>query len=320
MEILDGVHRIDAEVAGRPLHLFLFRGERNLLLDAGSASTVTDTLLASLGKLGLGPHDIDLLVITHSDFDHQGGAHALATSNPELRIACGALDEELVSDPDAIVARRYDAYRLDHGIGYDEETTAWIREMCGQAQPVDAVFTGGETIDLGGGAVLRVLHVPGHSPGHLAVQDTRTGALFSGDCVQGSVYLGLDGTRKLCPTYTDIDPYLATLELIEALGPSELHGCHWPAARGGEVSAFLDESRRYVEHVDGLVAESFAEAPGGLTLRELIEAVNERLDEPWEPGIAQELVYSLHGHAERQAVHAGRNAEGRIVYRIDGAP
>jgi glyoxylase-like metal-dependent hydrolase (beta-lactamase superfamily II) len=318
VEILDGIHRIDAEFAGRPLYLYLFTGERNLLLDAGAATTLTDTLLTSLRALGLGPRDIDLLVITHSDSDHQGGAHALARANPDLRITCGALDRELVTNPDAIVARRYDAYRQDHGIGYDEETTAWIREMCGQAQPVDAVFEGGETIDLGGGAALRVLHVPGHSPGHLALHDVRTGALFSGDCVQGSVYLGLDGTPKLCPTYTDVDPYLQTLDLIAALGPSELHGSHWPAARGSDVWAFLDESRRYVEDVDGLVADAFAEAPEGLTLRELIEAVNERLDEPWEPGIAQELVYSLHGHAERQAAHAGRNTQGNIVYRVDG--
>src|SRR5262249_7253550 len=161
-------------------------------------------------------------------------------------------------------------------------------------------------------AVLRVLHVPGHSPGHLAVQDTRTGALFSGDSVQGSVYLGLDGTPKLCPTYTDVDPYLRTLDLVDALEPSELHGCHWPAARGGDVSAFLEEGRRYVQHVDQLVDSCFAAAPDGLTLRGLIELVNERLDEPWPPDVAPELVYSVHGHAERQAMHAGRNAEGHV--------
>jgi glyoxylase-like metal-dependent hydrolase (beta-lactamase superfamily II) len=187
--------------------------------------------------------------------------------------------------------------------------------MCGAPRPVDSVFAGGETIDLGAGLELRVLHVPGHSPGHLALHDTRTGALFSGDCVQGSVYLGLDGTRKLCPTYADVDPSLHTIDVIDALAPSELHGCHWPSARREEVTAFLHESRAYIEHVDGLVRTCFAESPGGLTLRELIERVNERLDEPWEPGFAQELVYSLHGHAERQAEHAGRNADGHVVYR-----
>ena len=208
MELLDGIHRIDAEVGGRPLYLFLFLGERNLLLDAGCAPTVAESVLPYLATLGLGPRDVDLLVITHCDVDHQGGAHALATANPDLRIACGVLDRELVSDPEVIMARRYHGFRDEHGIDYDDEASAWLREMCGERRPVDSVFAGGETIDLGGGTELRVLHVPGHSPGHLALQDARTGALFSGDCVQGSVYLGLDGTRKLCPTYTDVDPYL----------------------------------------------------------------------------------------------------------------
>jgi glyoxylase-like metal-dependent hydrolase (beta-lactamase superfamily II) len=320
VEILDGIHRIDAEVAGRPLYLFLFLGERNLLLDAGCATTVAESLLPYLEALGLGPRDLDLLVITHSDLDHQGGAHAVASANPDLTVACGALDRELVSDPEALIARRYDGFRRDHGVGYDAETTAWIREMCGPAQSVDQVFAGGDTIELGSGNELRVLHVPGHSPGHIALQDTRSGALFSGDCVQGSVYIGLDGTPKLCPTYTDVGPYLQTIDLIEALAPSELHGCHWPAGRGAEVSAFLDESRAYVEHVDGLVRACLAEAPEGLTLRELIERVNERLDEPWEPGLAQELVYSLHGHAERQAVHTKRNSDGYVVYRPKEGP
>jgi len=68
------------------------------------------------------------------------------------------------------------------------------------------------------------------------------------------------------------------------------------------------------------VRRCLAEAPQGLTLRALIECVNERLDEPWEPGVAQELVYSLHGHAERQAVHAARNADGHVVYRRGESP
>jgi glyoxylase-like metal-dependent hydrolase (beta-lactamase superfamily II) len=321
VEILDGIHRIDAEVGGRPLYLFLFIGEeRNVLLDAGCAATVEESVLPQLDALGLGPRDLDLLVITHSDFDHHGGAHTLAHENPDLTVACGALDRELVSDPSAIVARRYDAFRVDHGIAYDDETTAWIREMCGSPQPVDAVFAGDETIELGSGFELRVIHVPGHSPGHIALQDIRTGALFSGDCVQGSVYLGLDGMPKLCPTYTDVDAYLQTIDLIAALAPSELHGCHWPSARDGEVTAFLHESRSYVEHVDGLVGACLAEAPAGLTLRELIERVNERLDDPWEPDAAQELVYSLHGHAERLAARAGRNADGHVVYRARKGP
>ena len=187
-ELLDGVHRIEAQVAGRPLYLFLFLGDRRLLLDAGCSTTVGDSILPYLRGLDLGVEDLDLLVITHSDLDHQGGPCALARESPRLLVTCGALDRELVSDPEALVSQRYSAY-LEHGIGYGEDALAWIRAMSGEAQAVDVGLAGGETIRLGPGFELRVLHVPGHSPGHLALHDERSGAVFAGDCVQGSVYL-----------------------------------------------------------------------------------------------------------------------------------
>lgn len=125
-ELLDGVHRIEAEVAGRPLYLFLFLGDRRLLLDAGCSTTVGDSVLPYLRGLDVEVEDLDLLVITHSDLDHQA--------------------------------------------------LAWIRAMSGEAQAVDVGLAGGETIRLGPGFELRVLHVPGHSPGHLALHDERSGA------------------------------------------------------------------------------------------------------------------------------------------------
>ena len=317
MEVVAGVHRIEAEVGGRPLYLFLFLGELNLLLDAGCSSSVDEFIVPYLAELGLGIRDLDMLVISHCDLDHQGGAHALKQGNESLLITCGALDVPLVSDPEVLIARRYEAFRPDHGIGYDAETLAWFREMCGPAQAVDIGWAGGEILRLGSDWELRFLRVPGHSPGHLALLDRRSGALFSGDCLQGSVYQGLDGTPRLCPTYTHVDPYLETAAAIESLAPSELHGCHWPAKRDDNVAAFLAETRDYVERIDALVAVSLSDRP--MTLRALIAAVNEQLDEPWPEGLDQELVYSVHGHVERLVergqVSVGRDGDGHLVYR-----
>jgi hypothetical protein len=66
-----------------------------------------------------------------------------------------------------------------------------------------------------------------------------------------------------------------------------------------------------------LVRDCLIEAPEGLTLRELIARVNERLDEPWEPAAATELVYSLNGHVQRLAPTTDRNADGHLVYRVE---
>jgi glyoxylase-like metal-dependent hydrolase (beta-lactamase superfamily II) len=317
MELMPDVHRIEAQVGGRPLYLFAFLGERRLLLDAGCASTVDEFVVPYLDKLGLGVEDLDLLVVTHSDLDHQGGVHALKRANPSLWVTCGVLDVPLVSDPDALISRRYEAYRAQHGIGPDSSVLAWMREESGAPECVDVGWSGGELLQLGAGWTLRVLHVPGHSPGHLALFDERSGALFGGDCLQGSVYLGLDGRPKLCPTYTHVDEYLATAALIESLRPRELHGCHWPVQRDGAVTSFIAETRDYVEHLDRLVRASLEEP---LMLRALITRVNEQFAEPWPEETAPELVYSVHGHAER-LVALGlatreRGADGRVIYQV----
>jgi glyoxylase-like metal-dependent hydrolase (beta-lactamase superfamily II) len=310
------VHRIEAEVGGRPLYLFLFLGRRRMLLDAGCASSVNEFIVPGLGELGLGLEDLDLLLITHSDLDHQGGTHNLKKVNPALWVSCGALDVALVSDPSTLVSERYLAYRDEHGLEPSAQAVEWMLNESGQAERVDIGLRGGELLELAPGWNLRVLHVPGHSPGLLAVFDERSGALFSGDCLQGSVYLGLDGTPKLCPTYTHIDQYLGTAALVESLAPSELHGCHWPPHRGPDVFSFIDETRNYVRRIDRAVRAALEEPR---TLAELIEEVNRQLDHPWPPDLAGELVYSVHGHAEWLVVRGlathERDGAGPIVYR-----
>ena len=316
-ELGEGVHRIEAEVGGRPLYLFLFLGERRLLIDAGCASTVDEFIIPALTEVGLGAADLDLLLVTHSDLDHQGGTHRLRQANPKLWVACGLLDVPLVSDPSRLMADRYHAYLDDHGIKPAEEAAAWMRKESGEAEAVDLGLTGGESIGLAPTWNLRVLHVPGHSAGHLALFDERSRALFSGDALQGSVYLGLDGTPKLCPTYTHIDEYLATAALIESLAPSELHGCHWPAQRGTGVFSFIAESRDYVRHLDELVRANLDQP---LTLGDLVARVNDRLDAPWPDELKPDLAFSIRGHAE-WLVASGlavreRGTDGRIVYAM----
>jgi hypothetical protein len=112
-----------------------------------------------------------------------------------------------------------------------------------------------------------------------------------------------------------VEEYLATAALVQSCMPRELHGCHWPVRRGAEVSAFIGETRDYVQRVDELVRASLAQP---LTLQALIAQINEQLDPPWPDEGAQELVYSIHGHAER-LVELGlasreRGDDGIVVY------
>ena len=64
-------------------------------------------------------------------------------------------------------------------------------------------------LDLGGRR-LRVLHTPGHSPGHMCFWEEERGDLYAGDLVyQGTLLAGFPST--------DPEAYLASLEKIAAL-------------------------------------------------------------------------------------------------------
>lgn len=76
----------------------------------------------------------------------------------------------------------------------------------------------GDTIDLGEREV-KVLHTPGHSPGHICFWEKRRGYLFTGDLV----YKG-----TLFADYPSTDPaaYLVSLEKIARLPAERIFPAH----------------------------------------------------------------------------------------------
>ena len=118
---------------------------------------------AYLEKIRLPKQALTWVVITHPDGDHCGGTGKMAKRYPNLRIGCGTADQALVESPEHLWSFRYDRYRQDHGIFYDEKTAAFIRNSFSNPQPVSLTFSGGERLSLGQDRVLELWHAPGHT-------------------------------------------------------------------------------------------------------------------------------------------------------------
>jgi glyoxylase-like metal-dependent hydrolase (beta-lactamase superfamily II) len=306
VEILPGVHRVESDIGGRPLRQYLLRGERVALLDTGLATTPAEVTFPYLDAIGLPPAQIDLVVVTHADGDHHGGNAAVRAAAPDATIVCGEADRQLVESMDALIELRVDAYRPDHGVGYDAATLARVHELVGPDTPVDSTWRGGELVDLGGGWQLRVLALPGHTHGHIGLHDLRHEVAYVGDAVHGSRYPGYDGSIQLPPNYIVLEPYLDTIATLEALDLQGLHGAHWPACEDrAAVAAFLAESRAYVARCDAAVRGALADASGPVGLAQLLPEVNARLDSL--PG-ALELELTLSVAAHLDALVAGGEA------------
>ncbi len=83
-----------------------------------------------------------------------------------------------------------------------------IGKGAGKIRPVED----GETIDLGG-RELRIILIPGHTPGSIALMDEERGMLFPGDTVQ-------DGNIYMFGPMRDMQAYILSLMKLEALGAS----------------------------------------------------------------------------------------------------
>jgi glyoxylase-like metal-dependent hydrolase (beta-lactamase superfamily II) len=159
-----------------------------------------------------------ILVLTHAHLDHMGSArefeHCLAHRRepaehpPRGSLYGGPLAAELGLDEQlpplllsAIPHHGYDpaGYRL-----HPAAVSRWVDE--------------GDSIDLGD-RVFTVLHLPGHSPGSIALLDQREGTLFSGDTVYDDDLL--DELTGSCRA-----DYLTTMRRLRDLPVRIVHAGH----------------------------------------------------------------------------------------------
>lgn len=320
------VHLLEGDVGGRPLNLIYLKGkDASLLWDTGCAGDPERFIVPQIIEAGGDPTQLTWIINSHTDLDHQGGNYEMKQIAPRALLAAGDADQSAAESPEALLNIRYNHYIPDHGIGYDEQTRENILKQSGYHQPLDLTLVGGESLrmdqkHLGEAWSIEVVALPGHAKGHLGLYDSWHRALYGGDAIQGSNYLGLDGTPKLCPTYLHVDDYLNTIRFIEHLFIDQYVGCHWPVQTNLAHWNFCAESRNFVLRADQLMLQAVGEKPR--TLRELCLHLGPQLGD-WshgKNGVDLELVFALEGHVsrgvERGWLKATRNAEGILVYEL----
>ena len=127
-------------------------------------------LAAALSEIGKRPADVNRILLTHAHPDHGGGAEG-------MRERTGAPLH--VHDDDAVFMTEGRRPPADpkRPLG---RVLAFVSKKGPQAT-VDETFLEGDLIAVAGG--IRVLHTPGHSPGHCSFLHQRSGVLITGDAL-----------------------------------------------------------------------------------------------------------------------------------------
>ncbi len=133
-----------------------------------------EALTKEAKKLGIQVEDVSRLVLTHSHPDHIGNAelirrtaHAKVFAHSEESFAPGVFNLD------------FEEVRSEIPVSMEEfrSTLKRINDMKIELPRIDVRLNGGEEI-----SGFRVIHTPGHTPGHIALFDGET--LVTGDAVR----------------------------------------------------------------------------------------------------------------------------------------
>ena len=222
MKLAPSLHRIGNDIVAAYL---VEEDGQVTLIDAGVSGHWSD-LQAELKSMGRSLSDIRGLILTHGDTDHVGFAERLRRDHgvpvfahqADVSRARGEVRKPSSSGGPMKIGPlfRFMWYAGRKG----GLRTTWVTEL--------QTVADGASLDLPGSP--QIVHVPGHTPGSIAVHVPAVDAVFVGDAMTtGHVLTGATGPQP-APFTLDPKRALESLGKIEGLGATWVlpgHGAPW---------------------------------------------------------------------------------------------
>ena len=175
-EVARGITAIDTFFGGRQraTAAYLLDAEEPAIVETGPATSF-EPVVAGLERLGMLRTDLAHVVVTHIHLDHAGGVWRIAERFPNATVWVHERGARHLADPTRLLASVASIYGA--------ETMA---SLFGAVEPVAAqrirAVAEGDRIPLGG-RYLEAMYTPGHAKHHVALVDSSTGAVFTGDAL-----------------------------------------------------------------------------------------------------------------------------------------
>lgn len=219
-EVAPGVTAIDTFMGGRERYTaaYLLTASQPTLVETGPGTSV-EPVARAIEALGIAPDALAHIVLTHIHLDHAGGVGSLAGRFPNATVWVHERGARHLADPSRLVAsttRVYGAERMALLFGPVEPVPAERLRVLDEASPLEI-----------GGRTLRALDTPGHASHHLALVDSSTGVVFTGDAL-GIHVPDLPVLRPATPPPEfDLELAIASIERIRGAAPSTLLFAHF---------------------------------------------------------------------------------------------
>ncbi len=165
-------------------------------------------------------------ISTHCHFDHMGGAHEF-----ECRLG-HRLERSVYTEPTRYNTSMESFVRAET---FEALPYAGFRheEYVVRPAPLTGYLDEGDVVDLGD-RVFQVLHLPGHSPGSIALWENRSGILFSGDAIY-------DGDLYDSAYHSDTGDYRDSLSRLRELPVKRIHAGHYESFDFARMTEIIDQ-------------------------------------------------------------------------------
>ncbi|MCF8225381.1 MAG: MBL fold metallo-hydrolase [Bacteroidales bacterium] len=213
----------------------VYNKETAVLIDCGHPHTV-GAFTAAMERLGIPQSRIRLIILTHTHFDHAGGAGEIS---------------RLTGAP---VAVHYSEVKyLENGYASFPRGTRWkgksivfigriFARRLARYAPVKAGVVIEDEMDLQSfGIPGKIVHTPGHTEGSLSV------LLENGNAMVGDNVLGISDKQHFPPFANDCGEVIKSWEYYINSGVEVLHPAHGKAVEIASIRSEIDNARkRYV--------------------------------------------------------------------------
>jgi glyoxylase-like metal-dependent hydrolase (beta-lactamase superfamily II) len=233
-----------------PANVYVTTAEPFTLIDTGTNTPETEAaLLTGLADAGVPPERIARIVITHGHPDHYGLAPMIRERSGAAVLVGEADVTKLVADRSVMHATG--KLLMNEGMPIetlmemgDRQQRKEFRDLHPTVEGIRAL-KGGERLAFDG-FVLEVLHLPGHTAGHVCLFDEASGVLFSGD----TLLLNITPNPLLEPDPADpserrrsLLEYVRTLDRLAAMPLTEVFPGHGPPIE--DPHGLIEEMRRH---------------------------------------------------------------------------
>lgn len=192
----------------------------DLLIDTGMGLRPLKKEIATLSENPI------KVISTHCHFDHIGGAH-------EFDCRLGHQSEASIhAKPDKHSAGDWDAFiRAETFIRLPNDSFV-VEDYAVTPAALTGYLDEGDVLDLGD-RVFQIYHLPGHSPGSIALYDLKNRVLFSGDVIY-------DGDLFDTVYHSDPEIYRHSLSRLKELPVELVHGGHYESFGREKMLSVID--------------------------------------------------------------------------------